>query len=104
PATNKEASEVLGSIFVEEMLHLTLAANVLNAIGGRPRLDIPEMLPGYPRCLPHGDPGLQMSLLPFGADALNQFLRIERPAAANAPARVDRYETIGQFYNAIRHG
>jgi uncharacterized Fe-S cluster protein YjdI/CDGSH-type Zn-finger protein len=104
PATNTEASEVLSSVFVEEMLHLTLAANVLNAIGGRPRLDIPEMLPGYPRCLPHGDPTVQMSLLPFGPAALNQFLRIERPAASDAPAQEDRYETIGQFYDAIRHG
>lgn len=45
---NTEATEVLNSVLVEEMLHLTLAANLLNAVGGRPRLDIPEMLPDYP--------------------------------------------------------
>ena len=32
-------------VFVEEMLHLALAANLLNAVGGRPRLDSPRMLP-----------------------------------------------------------
>ena len=54
-ARNPEASEVVASVLVEEMLHMTLAANLLNAVGGRPRLDTPQMLPVYPRCLPHGD-------------------------------------------------
>jgi hypothetical protein len=45
---NAEATEGLSSVIVEEMLHLTLAANLLNAVGGQPRLDIPEMLPGHP--------------------------------------------------------
>jgi Ferritin-like len=34
--------------------HLTLATNLLNAVGGQPRLDIPEMLPGFSRYLPTG--------------------------------------------------
>ena len=33
---NPEASEVVASVLVEEMLHMTLAANLLNAVGGRP--------------------------------------------------------------------
>ena len=52
---NPEAAEVVASVFVEEMLHMTLAANLLNAVGGRPRFDTPQMLSVYPRCLPHGD-------------------------------------------------
>jgi rubrerythrin len=59
---NAEATEVLSSVMVEEMLHLTLAANLLNAVGGRPRLDIPEMLPDYPHSLPHGDRSFEISL------------------------------------------
>ena len=55
PERNPEAVEVVGSVFTEEMLHLTLAANILNAVGGRPRLDTPGMLPPHPRRLPHGD-------------------------------------------------
>jgi hypothetical protein len=102
PSRNPVATEVLVSVLMEEMLHLTLAANLLNAAGGRPRLDTPEMLPGYPRCLPHGDPTFEMSLLPFGSEALEQFLRVERPAPPGAPPEGDQYETIGQFYDAIR--
>src|SRR5690606_18676489 len=45
---NVEAAQVLTSVFVEEMLHLALAANLLNAVGGRPTLDAPHLLPGYP--------------------------------------------------------
>jgi hypothetical protein len=101
---NRDAAEVLCSIFVEEMLHLTLVANLLNAIGGRPRFAAAQMMQGYPRCLPHGDPAFEISLLPFGIEALQQFLRIERPARRGAPAQEDRYETIGQFYAAISEG
>jgi hypothetical protein len=101
---NAEAAEVVQSVFVEEMLHLTLAANLLNAIGGRPVLDAPHLLPGYPRTLPHGDRSLQIELLPFGERALDGFLRIEQPSPPGAEPEGDRYETIGQFYAAIESG
>ncbi|WP_106403188.1 ferritin-like domain-containing protein [Actinocorallia populi] len=101
---NAEAAELVASVFVEEMLHLALAANLLNAVGGRPCLDTPRMLPPHPRRLPHGDPSLELSLLPFGPEALDLFLRLERPAPAGAPPEGDRYETIGQFYAAIEAG
>jgi hypothetical protein len=102
PARNPEAVEVVSSVFVEEMIHLSLAANLLNAVGGEPRLDAPEMLPGYPRPLPHGS--MELSLLPFGPDALEMFLRLEKPEAPGAPGQSDHYETIGQFYDAIEDG
>ena len=43
--SNKEARAVLQSVALEEMLHLTLAANVLNAVGGTPVLDSPRRMP-----------------------------------------------------------
>ncbi|MGW2192971.1 ferritin-like domain-containing protein, partial [Streptosporangium sp. NPDC001682] len=104
PERNPEAVEVVSSVFAEEMLHLALAVNLLNAIGGRPRLDTPRMLPPHPRPLPHGDRSLELSLVPFGAEALEMFLRIEQPAPPGAPAEDDDYETIGQFYAAIEQG
>ena len=104
PQRNPDADAVISGVFVEEMLHLALAANILNAIGGRPRLDTPTMLPPHPRPMPHGDRSLELSLLPFGPQALEMFLRIERPAAPSAPAEPDRYETIKQFYDAIEDG
>jgi hypothetical protein len=102
PARNPDAVEVVSSVFVEEMIHLSLASNLLNAVGGEPRLDVPEMLPGYPRQLPHGS--IELSLLPFGPDALEMFLRLEQPEAPGSPAESDHYETIGQFYDAIEVG
>jgi len=101
---NPEASEVVASVLVEEMLHMTLAANLLNAVGGRPRLDTPQMLSVYPRCLPHGDQSFEVPLLPFGPEALDVFLRIEQPAAPRGQPESNGYETIGQFYEAIRGG
>ncbi|WP_410791286.1 ferritin-like domain-containing protein [Kribbella sp. C-35] len=102
PARNPDAVEVVSSVFVEEMIHLSLASNLLNAVGGEPRLDTPELLPGYPRQLPHGS--IELSLLPFGPDALEMFLRLEKPEAPGASAEGDHYETIGQFYDAIEEG
>jgi ferritin-like protein len=104
PARNPDATEVICSVLVEEMLHMTLAANLLNAVGGRPRLDTPQMLPSYPGCLPHGDRSFEVPLLPFGPEALEVFLKIERPAPPDAPPEGDDYETIGQFYHAIERG
>ncbi|WP_242002299.1 ferritin-like domain-containing protein [Kribbella steppae] len=103
PQRNPEAVQVVGSVFSEEMLHLALAANILNAVGGRPHLDKPEMLPPHPRRMPHGDRSLELSLAPFGPEALEMFLRIERPAPPGGAAEGDNYETIGQFYDAIEH-
>ncbi|MGW7683226.1 ferritin-like domain-containing protein [Kribbella sp. NPDC054772] len=102
PARNADAVELVSSVFVEEMIHLALASNLLNAVGGEPRLDVPEMLPGYPRRLPHGS--IELSLLPFGSEALEMFLRLEKPEKPGAPGESDHYETIGQFYDAIEDG
>jgi hypothetical protein len=101
---NPEAEQVVGSVHDEEMLHLALAANLLNAVGGTPVLDSPELLPPYPHALPHSDGSVQVNLVPFGAEALELFLNIERPAAADALAQADEYRTIGQFYAAVTDG
>ncbi|MFL5997188.1 MAG: ferritin-like domain-containing protein, partial [Streptomyces sp.] len=42
PSRNPDAAEAVGGVFVEEMIHLALAANLLNAVGGPPRLDAPQ--------------------------------------------------------------
>ncbi|MFB6720649.1 ferritin-like protein [Kribbella sp. NPDC056345] len=102
PARNPDAVELVSSVFVEEMVHLSLAANLLNAVGGEPRLDTPEMLAPYPRLLPHGS--VKLSLLPFGPEALEMFLALEKPEAPTGPPESDHYETIGQFYDAIEAG
>jgi len=104
PVRNTEAAEVIASVLVEEMLHMTLAANLLNAVGGVPRIDTPRMLLPYPRPLPHSDGSFEVPLARFSPESLEVFLKIERPAPPCAPPEDDRYESIAQFYDAIRRG
>lgn len=104
--TNEAIARLLSGIVAEEMAHLALAANVLNAIGGTPRIDDPSLFPAYPGPLPGGvDAGLQVRLRPFSIDVVrDMFMVIEHPdhplefhdAAAEVPQ-----ETIGTFYEKI---
>src|SRR5262245_27089402 len=48
PNTNREIVKLLGSIVQEEMLHLAIDCNILNAIGGSPKIDDPAFIPRYP--------------------------------------------------------
>ncbi|WP_077489882.1 ferritin-like domain-containing protein [Sinomonas mesophila] len=82
PATNSDAAHVIRVVVVEEMLHLTLAANVLNAIGGSPDLTRPGFVPSYPARLPDGEDDFYVDLRPFSPEAVETFLNIERPGAA----------------------
>lgn len=119
PGSNETAALVIRSVVIEEMLHLTLAANVLNAIGGRP--DILGGAPRYPTALPFHEPqSFEVGLLPFSNEALDIFLTIENPThpgveppPATAEAATSRvlelareydYPTIGAFYAAIEEG
>jgi CDGSH-type Zn-finger protein/ferredoxin len=99
--SNEEARAVLQSVALEEMLHLTLAANILNAIGGAPVLDSPRLMPGHPTTLPHSDGRIILSLRPFSREAIEGFMAIERPAPTDAVPEDENYATIGQFYRAI---
>jgi CDGSH-type Zn-finger protein len=98
---NREAVEVIHSVFMEEMLHMTLAANLLNAVGGSPRLDHPGILPSFPTVLPHSNKAFEVPLAKFSPAALEVFLRIERPDEHVGLPEDDDFETIGQFYEAI---
>ena len=99
--SNAEAVEVIHSVFMEEMLHLTLAANILNAVGGSPTLDAPGFMPTYPTYLPHSDQAFQVPLTKFSKQAIETFLKIERPSEHDGLPEDDSFETIGQFYEAI---
>ena len=115
---SETAEEIIRSVVMEEMLHLALAANVLNAVGGKPELTTGGYVPRYPAKIPFHEPEtFQVSLLPFGQEALTTFLAIENPnhsgvepPPASAGAAVPRvfelaaengYKTIGEFYGAI---
>jgi len=104
PGTNQAAVGVISSVFIEEMLHMTLVANVLNAVGGTPVLDTPDFIPRYPTFLPHSANAFEVSLLPFSPQAVETFMQIERPEDREAQSEAEGYETIGQFYQAIEEG
>jgi hypothetical protein len=46
--TNVESVRIIRAVLVEEMLHMILAANVLNAVGGEPVVNEPRFIPSYP--------------------------------------------------------
>jgi hypothetical protein len=97
PLTNSDATHVLRVIAVEEMLHLTLAANILNAVGGKPDLTVPGFVPLYPAYLPDGETDFEVSLQRFSKDSLQNFLQIERPGKApNEASRVLPRERPGK--------
>jgi hypothetical protein len=113
---------VIRVVAVEEMLHLTLAANVLNATGGTPDLTRPGFVPSYPAYLPDAEDDFQVDLQRFSPEAVETFLKIERPGEApEEEARVRahdgpssllaapgddsmRFFSIGEFYEEIRRG
>src|SRR6476661_7371680 len=66
PAKNGEIADLIQSVVVEEMLHMTLVCNILNALGGTPVLDQPSVIPAYPGPLPGGvEDRLTVDLAPF---------------------------------------
>jgi CDGSH-type Zn-finger protein len=101
---NADAAEALRSVFMEEMLHMTLAANLLNAVGGAPAIDTPQILPSYPAYLPHSNRAFLVSLEKFSPEAVELFMKIERPEEHAGLPEDDNFETIGQFYEAIEVG
>src|SRR5690242_9120195 len=48
PEKNTTIAELLQSVFMEEMLHIALVANLLNAAGGQPVLASFDTAPKYP--------------------------------------------------------
>jgi Ferritin-like len=93
PGTNREATLVIRSVVVEEMLHMALAANVLNAIGGRPRVSGRANAPHYPHELPDG---VVLDLLPFSAAAIEGFLQVENPEYKADPSVAPPPSALGR--------
>lgn len=102
--SNLEAAQIVKSVVVEEMLHMTLVANVLNAIGGSPALNNARFISSYPTFLPHSDDAFRVSLEKFSTHAIETFRRIERPAKPSALPEAYRYHSLSQFYAAIELG
>jgi hypothetical protein len=107
------ARQILRSIVMEEMLHMQLVCNILNAIGGAPSINAPNFIPNYPGPLPMGiggADGLVVGIKRYSkATVHNTFMEIEEPETPiHIPVKpmaleaiAPSFETIGQFYTAI---
>jgi hypothetical protein len=118
PGTNGDLAAIIRRVALQEMLHMCLACNILNAVGGRPTINTPEFRPTYPGPLPMGignAPG-EPFIVPLKKVSLDLveriFMEIEEPedplnfpvkrlAAAAAPGAEPDYHTIGQFYESL---
>ena len=105
-------------VATQEMLHLALVHNLLSAIGAAPHLARPNL----PAPASHYPAGVQLALLPFGEQALQHFMFLERPEGMDladadglaamgraAPVMSERdivpqgqdFATIGHLYRSI---
>ncbi len=111
---------VIREIVLQEMVHLASVCNLLTAVGGAPQFRRPN-LPTSPRAYP---PAFQLRLMPFGREAIEEFIASERPEglqpeAVRPPAAFKplsreplsdifsserHYETVGHLYRGIEDG
>jgi rubrerythrin len=107
---NDEISNLIGSVVGEEMLHLSIACNLLNAIGGSPVLNTPGFIPQYPGPLPGGvEEGLIVPIAKFSKQLIkDKFMAIEKPEDPIdiKLMKTDKFKekkeiTIGEFYSKI---
>jgi hypothetical protein len=108
PGTNTAACETIQSVVLEEMLHMALAANLLNAVGGAPIAgpvaDGPSPVPVYPARVPYISGMPKIHLQAFSRAALDDFIAIESPAKQGSSDSGEQYGSIGDFYDAIKDG
>jgi hypothetical protein len=108
-----DVTSMIHGVVLQEMLHFGLVCNMYTATGGSLRGEIatPDFVPVYPtNGLPGGvHPGLVVSLLPVGSQALQTFMSIEYPDVTPVVQQPDTPPppapptplTIGQFYQVI---
>jgi CDGSH-type Zn-finger protein/truncated hemoglobin YjbI len=108
-------------VATQEMLHLALVHNLLSAVGAAPHL----VRPNLPHPAQHYPAGVRLALLPFGEEALQHFMFLERPegmdledadglaavgraephlAPADIVPRSQDFATVGHLYRSIEHG
>ncbi len=104
---NREVASLIRSVLIEEMLHMSLDCNVLNAIGGAPAIDNPKFIPNYPGHLPGGvEHSLIVGLAPMSKQLIHDvFMVIEAPPPTvdvDGEPTPDDGMTIGEFYDHIK--
>jgi hypothetical protein len=112
----------IAHVATEEMLHLALVQNVLSAIGAAPHLTRPNL----PAPAHHYPAGVNLTLVPFGEQALQHFMFLERPegmalegakgidapvhdavplmAEGDIVPQLQDFATVGHLYRSIEQG
>jgi len=103
PGKNLEAFHIIRAVAVEEMLHLTLVANVLNAVGGviKSTLTAPDFVPKYPAFLPTGSTDFQVDLRKFCPETVKDFMDIERAAESEEGKPLVVSRTTQEVFNFL---
>jgi hypothetical protein len=120
----KRWDRVISEVAAQEMLHLTLASNMLSAIGSSAHFNRPN----FPQQSKYFPAGVKVALLPFGKDALLHFLYLERPegleredaailesrsveeephsviTSQNLVPEPEEFATVGHLYRGIERG
>jgi len=89
----------ISHVATQEMLHLALVHNLMTAIGGAPHLARENM----PAAANHYPAGVQLALLPFGEQALQHFMFLERPEGMDL-ADADCLEAVGRAEPMMAEG
>ena len=78
---NLEIHAIIKNILIQEMMHLSLVANILNAVGGEPSLYSNDFFTRYPSRLPGGlHPDLVVPMEKLSLSLIrNIFMKIEQP-------------------------
>ena len=104
--TNEAGRDAIQSVAMEEMLHIILVANIMNAIGAKPTLFTNVERYFYPSKIPHIDTGhKEVQLCGFSKEALKHFMDIEKPDYdPHTASHSNQLDTIGEFYETIMKG
>lgn len=108
------AGSQLMSVAVEEMLHMSLSANLYFALFGESPKLYRKSPAAFPAQLPYHNPiggfgpkgkhddKVLIPLAPFSLEQLWHFLQIENPGYKDLMPKDKDWDTIGQFYSYIR--
>jgi rubrerythrin len=90
---NAEVARIIRGVVLQEMLHMALVGNIINAVGGKPQIDRPGFVPRYPSHLPGGVlPDLVVSLRKCSTSHVRDvFVAIEQP---DVPINTDALELL----------
>lgn len=87
--TNILASQIIRSVAVEEMLHMIMVCNVMNAVSIQPSVNRPQNYPTYPMKLPM-NVDFFVGLETFSSNSIATFIAIESPS--NPLVKAPKYD------------